>query len=102
MNVQAAPFTMLELASTFSAMLREELGADLAEVIRRNRDEIDPNVCHSHDFVDANMTMLEAVRSLLRENTGTLTAERGVVLVEEYSQIADAAWVLARQHHFTL
>lgn len=100
MNSEVPTFTMLQLAQAFSKRLRHELGADLAEVIRRNRDEISPNVCHSHDFVDANMTMLEAVRDVAQEEPRT--PEEEVALVHRYSQICDAAWTLARAHHFTL
>lgn len=97
------PFTMLQLAQAFSKRLRTELGADLAEVIRRNRDEIDPKVCHSHDFVDANMTMLAALNDCLgiaEEEDSDPQAE--VDRVHQFAQISDAAWTLARSHHFTL
>ncbi len=36
----------------------------LREVQRRNLHETDSNVCHSHDFCDANEAMLEAMADL--------------------------------------
>lgn len=101
MNLPAHPFTMQQLAAAFCARLRRELGADMAEVIRLNRQEIDPNVCHSHDFLDANMTMLGALQQLLEEVAPNYPRD-DVAMVHDYSQICDAAWRLARAHHFTL
>lgn len=52
----------LELACIFSATLADEIGPDnLQTVIERNKS-YDSNVCASHDFCDANMTMLHAWR----------------------------------------
>ena len=49
------------LAVRFSATLREWLSAyEMALVIAKNREEQTPLVCHSHDYCDANMAMLEA------------------------------------------
>jgi hypothetical protein len=51
------------LARAFSARLRKELTPEqMDEVVARNDAEPNPNVCHSHDFCDANETMREAMR----------------------------------------
>ena len=51
-------------AEKFVATLREWLTADeFAEMQRLNTAKTDPNVCHSHDFCDANMAMLDALES---------------------------------------
>lgn len=58
------------LARAFVRMLGVELGeAKLAEVARLNAADPSANgdggVCHSHDFCDANETMLTAFREVL-------------------------------------
>lgn len=102
MKAAPPPFTMLQLAQAFSARLRHQLGADLAEVISRNKREVLPSVCHSHDFVDANVTMLEALESLLPPDEASKFRAEWRDVLDRYGQICDAAWGLARQHHFTL
>jgi hypothetical protein len=54
-----------ELAAEFSRMLRETLSTEeMAEVKARNAVEQSPDVCHSHDFCDANMVMDAAGKKL--------------------------------------
>jgi hypothetical protein len=51
------------LARTFVALLRRDLSeAEFRTVCVRNAQRTETNgyVCHSHDFIDANMTMDEA------------------------------------------
>ena len=31
----------------------------MSEIVERNKNETDPNICHSHDFCDANMFLHE-------------------------------------------
>lgn len=50
--------TVEALAEAFIKQLREDLGPEkFAEVVARNAAELNPDVCHSHDFCDANMVM---------------------------------------------
>lgn len=52
-----------ELLVEFCRALREEIGdEEYAEVLALNAQETDPNVCHSHDYCDANMVMLATVQ----------------------------------------
>lgn len=52
------------LSVAFSEALVEDLGTEtVTTIIERNAAETDPNVCHSHDFCDANMVMLAAFES---------------------------------------
>lgn len=52
------------IARAFAEILREWLSAEeMAEVLVRNAAETNPNICHSHDFCDPNMAMLEAFMS---------------------------------------
>lgn len=74
----------LELEATLTP---EEMG----EVIRRNLAETDPNVCHSHDFCDANM-VLHAV--LVRH--GIMSEESGDV--DPYTWMV--VWELAKDAEF--
>jgi len=57
------------LARKFSELLLRDIGEDnLAEVNRRNAvhaKQGDNGICASHDFCDANMTMLEAMAEVL-------------------------------------
>jgi len=57
------PPSYLAVARAFCRELARALSkSELAEVVRRNAAETDANVCHSHDFIDANMVMLRAYR----------------------------------------
>ena len=50
--------TVQSLALEFSHALRSELSAEeMRVVVRRNRAQLSPNICHSHDFCDANMVL---------------------------------------------
>ena len=47
----------LEFIQGLHAYLTPE---QMSQVVERNRNETDPNMCHSHDFSDANMFLHEA------------------------------------------
>lgn len=52
---------MFEIASEFSRLLLAEIGAEkLAAVIAANKVQTDKEICHSHDYTDANVIMAEA------------------------------------------
>jgi hypothetical protein len=46
-------------------MLRYVGAAKMREIATRNRKELNPSVCHSHDFVDANEVMAEAFKNVV-------------------------------------
>lgn len=46
-----------QLAIAFCLQLRDWIPMELAYVVSLNADEPDPNVCHTHDFCDANEAM---------------------------------------------
>lgn len=55
----------LALAREFSRLLVQAIGRKKTlKVNRLNKSEADPAICHSHDFCDANMVMLEAHQNL--------------------------------------
>lgn len=54
------------MAALFYDYLLRDVGVEKMEVIeQRNREEMDPSICHSHDFIDANVTMLEAFTDVM-------------------------------------
>ncbi len=81
------------IAATFTTKLFEALGdIKMHEVMRRNRSEENPNVCHSHDFCDANMIMADA----FSEETG-----RDLDVADEGdAALCNEAWELARVSRF--
>ena len=53
--------TAHQIADKFDAVLRTWLTAeDYEKMCAENRKETDPNICHSHDFCDANVAMSQA------------------------------------------
>lgn len=58
----------IRLSDAFAAVLRKWLAAaEFAEVRRLNSADpahADNSVCHSHDYCDANMAMVEAFRAI--------------------------------------
>lgn len=53
------------LSIQFSLLLQEQLGErDIDATIARNKKQSDKNICHSHDFCDANEVMNEAFQKV--------------------------------------
>lgn len=79
-----------QIANTFAALLRDEVGEETIHAINRANDaERNPNVCHSHDYCDANMVLLEAFQV------------HGVDPDAEGNEnLWDAAWMIARRSGF--
>lgn len=54
------------IAHEFTRILKDWLPvADWLQVVSRNAEEQDSNICHSHDFCDANMAMAEAFEKVV-------------------------------------
>lgn len=84
------------LAREFSAALRALLSADQMQmVIERNAEETNPRICHSHDFCDANVVLLEVFLS-----HGMDPADEGGM--ERWGGLWDATWNLAKAQKFEL
>ncbi len=83
-----------DLAAAFSVGLEEALTPwEFDEVLRLNAAETDPLICHSHDFCDANMVMLEAFEAL----GGTFDpADEG------QATLTNAAWDIAKKCGFNV
>jgi len=56
-----ADITLETIARKFGELLLRDIGLDdLKTVNRENAKDASPNICHSHDFCDANMVLAEA------------------------------------------
>jgi hypothetical protein len=79
----------IALAHAFARRLREELtGSEIMEVVALNAAESTPDVCHSHDFCDSNMTMLEALAGLLQVDPDAVDLEEHIELMNAARDIA--------------
>lgn len=73
-----------------------------AEMRRLNAAETSPNVCHSHDYVDANMVMQDAWRACVRDKNWALASEaEDPGLVEVQCDIWNRAWDIAKAKHLS-
>jgi hypothetical protein len=84
------------VATEFSKVLRTWLTpAEMSEVVSRNSQQQDPNICHSHDFCDANMAMDEALQSFGVD----ITAEGGLQ-DDNLIDLWNASWGIAKAREF--
>ncbi|HDR9188651.1 TPA: hypothetical protein QDB51_002726 [Burkholderia vietnamiensis] len=80
----------LEMAQLFSKKLVESHRAEqMMDIIISNRQEENEGVCHSHDYCDANMLMLE----VFEENNLSIEDESNHALWNE-------VWELAKKNEF--
>jgi len=78
----------IAVAAAFLAGLREDIGpARFRAVVLLNRKEKHPGICHSHDFCDANMTMLAACEKVVGPRFDNTE--------DEHAALWNAAWALA-------
>lgn len=81
-----------KIAKKFADVLASWLSSEeIAEFLQRTKDEKDSSICHSHDYCDANMAMLEAFKFY------------GLNLVDgkdETFALCNEAWSLAKKHLF--
>jgi len=81
--------TAIAIAAAFLAQLHEEIGpARFRHVVLLNRKEKKGSgVCHSHDFCDANMTMLAACEKVVGPHFDNTE--------DNHTALWNAAWSLA-------
>lgn len=92
--------SVTEVVEAFDRILRRDLTAsEYREVRRLNATTCrnDPGVCASHDFLDANMTMLEAVASVSGKSEDevcrlTLGDGDDIPAAEGWHELWCAAW----------
>ena len=83
-----------QLAKEFSEGLKRTLSStEMVELVRRNRGETIPNICHSHDFCDANMVL----HGVFMRHGMDITDEGGR---ERWGSIWDASWNMAKSRDF--
>ena len=80
------------LGEAFVRQLRSEL-THSQWVQMRADNAAEPFVCHSHDYLDANMSMLAACEGLGID----VWADDG--MTDDVVRLWNAAWAYARQHH---
>ena len=82
------------LAREFSAALKTELSVDeMVEVVRLNRVESNPHICHSADFCDTNMVLHEVFMKY-----GMDVADEGGV--EKWGALWNETWDKAKAAEF--
>ena len=90
--------TVETLALEFSQGLHAYMTPEqMKAVVERNRCEASSGICHSHDFCDANMAMLEAAK-----NCGLVSDVDDIDGLCIMDDVWNAAWDKARESGFTL
>ena len=88
--------TVETLALEFSQGLHSYLSDEqMAEVVRRNRAELSPGICHSHDFCDANMFLYDVFMKY-----GMNPVEEGGM--DRWGELWDRAWNMAKAAEFKI
>jgi hypothetical protein len=92
------------VAAVFTFLLAEGIRDKMAEVVRRNGVEQSRDVCHSHDFCDANMVMATAMGYVLGRPTWMPSDwEEGRCTEAEHEAdfaLWGRAWDLAKSQYF--
>jgi len=84
----------LRIAQEFSVTLNRWLGTEkMIEVDKRNQNELDPHICHSHDFCDANMAMAEAFQKIVGHDADVHSGTDVALWTE--------AWNMAKRRGFS-
>lgn len=88
--VPAGCMSLVTLAIRFERLLRREVGEKNWDVmLEANRKEPNPGICHSHDYCDANESMLAAWGEVMQEALD--------VGSDEHMAATDVAWELWRR-----
>lgn len=87
-----------KIANKFSELLLEEIGKEkLDEVVSLNKEEENDDICHSHDFCDANVLMAEAFAAVGIDLDKDFPA---ILQNKEILDIWNQAWALAKSNEF--
>jgi hypothetical protein len=87
--------TKILLAREFGSLIQEALSrSEFQAVIDRNKNEESDSVCHSHDYLDANMYMDEAFQAVMLREID-LDSESDTELWNDAWSIAKAAGFFA-------
>lgn len=92
------PSTVRRVADMFSRLLVEHVGEDsMREIARLNSMETAACVCHSYDFVDANMVMLDAITRVIGPHP-TPDSPALMWLFDVAWQVARTSWSVPQWH----
>lgn len=86
------------LGDKFAELLRKHLTKDEFEEMRRKNKFYNDHCCASHDYLDANMVMDEAMRSL---GLGSRMVGQWITQDDELTDLWNAAWNYAKEKHLT-
>ncbi len=90
-HIEGKPLSVL-LAYEFGKKLLEDIGMDnLVDANMRNRAEISDMICHSHDFCDANQTMLDVMHDFGIEYDPSS---------QEQTDLIQGAWDISKRYNF--
>ena len=82
------------LAREFSKDLKSVLSSvEMKEVVQKNKAELSPGICHSHDYCDTNMVL----HNVFLKHGMDIADEGGR---ERWGEMWDAAWNLAQSNDF--
>ena len=88
------------VAAQFALSLHEEVERNrpgsMAEVLRRNSEQSNPDICHSHDFCDANVVMADVITNW----AGVDPADQGVSENSSVLELWNQSWTLAKSSFF--
>ena len=87
-----------EVARNFCVLMRKAIGPHmLARVVNLNSAESSPNVCHTHDYCDANMVMEAAMHEAGVETDTETEGDGGD---RPWFPVWNAAWDMAKAAGF--
>lgn len=91
------------IARAFCRQLQRYLAPkQFAEVIARNAKEPNKNVCHSHDFCDANVLMDEAFRDVAGFSATDTGGDDIGCMNDKCVDLFNEAWSIAKAANFTM
>src|SRR4051812_31079788 len=87
--------TELSLARKFSDLIKRDLTNDqLRQVLILNTADPDKSICHTHDFIDANEAMAEAMEDLFQKDASELIRD------DHYLDLWNKCWSIAKENNF--
>ncbi len=89
------------VARAFGQKLKSWLSVgELLQVLERNKAEESENICHSHDFCDANMAMEAAFKKVLHHGCRSIQSRATEEQKRADDELWNEAWALAKSKNF--
>lgn len=102
-DLKAALFQLMlkmnteRVALVFVTDLMRRVGAKkMATIAQRNRTQKNPDICHTHDFVDANVFMDDAIKAVYGQSATDTGGEGIGVMSDDMHHVWDLAWSRAK------